>query len=68
MSMRRFDIIGTHDNRTAFVEAVSNLIGVPLSAHIRENVTPTSEERDIVLADAKVNATLRLAARRHPVL
>src|ERR1700722_7843018 len=58
--MARFDVIGTHDNRTAFVEAVSKLIGVPLSAHIRENVTPTSEERDNVLADAKVNARLRL--------
>jgi hypothetical protein len=57
--MGRFDVIGTHDNRTAFVEAVSKLIGVPLWAHIRENVTPPSEERDNVLADAKVNAKLR---------
>ena len=57
--MSRFDVIGTLDNRTAFVEAVSRLIGVPLSAHIRENVTPPSEERDNVLADAKVNAALR---------
>jgi hypothetical protein len=57
--MGRFDVIGTHDRRTAFVEAVSNLISVPLSAHIRENVTPPSEERDNVLADAKVIAKLR---------
>jgi hypothetical protein len=52
--MGRFDIIGTHDKRTAFLDAVSNLIGVPLSIHIRENVTPPSEERDNVPADAKV--------------
>jgi hypothetical protein len=57
--MGRFDVIGTYDNRIAFVEAVSKLIGVPLAAHIRENVTPPSEERDNILADAKVNATLR---------
>lgn len=57
--MGRFDVIGIHDNRTAFVEAVSKLIGVPLSAHIRENVTPPSEERDNILADAKVMAKLR---------
>lgn len=57
--MRRFDVIGTHDNRTAFVDAVSNLIGVPLSAGIRENVTPPSEERDNVLADSRMMAKLR---------
>jgi hypothetical protein len=57
--MGRFDVIGTHDNRIAFVEAVSKLIGVPLSAHIRENVTPRSEERGNVLADSKVIAKLR---------
>jgi hypothetical protein len=57
--MRRFDVIGTHDNRAAFVRAVSNLIGVPLAADIRDNVTPPSEERDNVLADAKVIAKLR---------
>ena len=57
--MGRFDVIGTHNNRTAFVEAVSKLIGVPLSADIRENVTPPSEERDNILADAKVIAKLR---------
>jgi hypothetical protein len=56
--MRRFDLIGTHDNRAVFVEALSKLIGVPLSAQIKENVTPPSEERDNVLADAKVKATL----------
>ena len=57
--MRRFDVIGTHDNRAAFINAVSSLIGVPLSADIRENVTPSSEERDNVRADAKVIAKLR---------
>ncbi len=57
--MGRFDVIGTHDHRTAFVDAVSNLIGVPLSAQIRENVTPPSEERDNILADARVIAKLR---------
>jgi hypothetical protein len=57
--MGKFDIIGTHDKRTAFLDAVSNLIGVPLSTHIRENVTPPSEERDNVLADAKAVARLR---------
>jgi hypothetical protein len=57
--MRRFDVIGTHDNRAAFVRAVSNLIGVKLAADIRDNVTPPSEERDNVLADAKVIAKLR---------
>jgi hypothetical protein len=57
--MGRFDVIGAHDNRTAFVEAVSTLIHAPLSVDIRENVTPPSEERDNVLADAKVIAKLR---------
>jgi hypothetical protein len=38
---------------------VSKLIGVPLSAHVRENVTPPSDERDKVLVDAKMNVTLR---------
>ena len=57
--MRRFDVIGTHDNRTAYIEAVSNLIGVRLSPDIRVKVTPPSEERDNVLADAKVIAKLR---------
>jgi hypothetical protein len=57
--MGRFDVIGTHDDRTAFVDAVSGLIGVPLAADIRTNVTPPSEERDNVLADSKVIAKLR---------
>jgi hypothetical protein len=57
--MRRFDVIGTHNERAAFIQAVSNLIGVPLSAEIRTNVTPQSEERDNILADAKVIAKLR---------
>jgi len=57
--MRRFDVVGTHDNRTAFVEAVSHLIGVPLSADIRVNVTSPSQERENVLADAKLIAKLR---------
>jgi hypothetical protein len=57
--MAKFDVIGTYDNRTAFIGAVSNLIGVPLSANIRENVTPPSDERDNVLADAKMKARLR---------
>jgi hypothetical protein len=57
--MGRFDVVGTHDNRTAFGDAVSNLIGVSLSVDIRENVTPPSEERDNILADAKVIAKLR---------
>ena len=35
------------------------MIGVPLSAHVRENVTPPSDERDNVLADVKVKAKLR---------
>jgi hypothetical protein len=57
--MRRFDVIGTHSNRIAFVQAVSNLIGVPLSGDIRVNVTPPSEERGNVLAESKVIAKLR---------
>lgn len=57
--MGRFDVIGTYDNRTAFVETVSKLIGFPLSAQIRDNVTPPSEERDNVLADAKLIMKLR---------
>jgi hypothetical protein len=57
--MGRFDVIGTRDDRTAFIEAVSKLIGVPLSGQIRENVTPPSEERDDVVADGKVIVALR---------
>lgn len=57
--MGRFDVIGTYGNRTAFVDAVSKLIGAPLVADIRENITPPSEERDNVLGDAKVIAGLR---------
>jgi hypothetical protein len=67
--MRRFDVIGTHDYRTAFIEALSKLIGAPLSTHIRANMTPLSNKRVNVLADAKANARLRhLLAGRHPVL
>jgi hypothetical protein len=43
--MGRFDIIGTYADRDAFIRAVSDLIGIPLSTHERENVTPASEER-----------------------
>jgi len=57
--MGKFDLIGTYDNRTAFIGGVSNLIGVPLSAQIQENITPPSEERDNVLADGKVIGILR---------
>jgi hypothetical protein len=57
--MKRFDIIGTHNDRTAFIQAVSNLIGVPLSADVRTNVTPPSEERDNTLTDGAVMAKLR---------
>jgi hypothetical protein len=57
--MRRFDVIGTHSNRIAFIQAVSTLIGVPLSGDIRVNVAPPSEERGNVLADRKVIAKLR---------
>jgi hypothetical protein len=57
--MRRFDVIGTYANRLAFIHEVSNLIGVPLSARERKNVTPPSEERANVLADTKLLARLR---------
>ncbi len=57
--MGRFDVIGSYDERTTFIDAVSNLIGVPLSADIRDNITPPSEERENVLADGKVIAKLR---------
>jgi hypothetical protein len=49
--MRRFDVIGTYDNRIWFIRQVSNLIGITLTAHERENVTPPSEERDNLLSD-----------------
>jgi hypothetical protein len=57
--MRKFDVIGSHAERVNYVDTVSRLLGVPLSAEIRKNVTPPSEERGNVMADTRLLSRLR---------
>lgn len=58
--MRRFDVIGAHERRAAFMSAVSALIGKPLSPDGKENVTPPSAARDDAMEDAGLLARLRV--------
>jgi hypothetical protein len=57
--MRRFDVIGVHEQRAAFMKAVSELVGKPLSADVTANVTPPSAARGDAMNDARLLATLR---------
>jgi hypothetical protein len=57
--MRRFDVIGAHERRAAFMEAVSGLIEKPLSPTEKTNITPPSSARDEVMNDSRLLARLR---------
>ena len=57
--MRRFDVIGTYERRAAFMAAVSDLIGKPLSPDVKVNVTPPSEARGDAENDARLQTRLR---------
>jgi hypothetical protein len=56
--MRRFDLIGSYDRRTEFIQAVSRLVGVPLALDDRANTTAPFEERDNAAADTGLRAKL----------
>jgi len=57
--MRRFDVIGAHERRAAFMSAVSALIGKPLSPDEKANVTPQSAARGDTMNDARLLKQLR---------
>nr|WP_294518785.1 hypothetical protein [uncultured Rhodopila sp.] len=57
--MSRFDIVGSHERRPQFINAVSTAIGMPLPASHRENVTAPMAERDELMSDRKTIAQLR---------
>jgi hypothetical protein len=49
--MKRFDFIGFHESRTADIPRLANDIGLPLSPTVKDNVTPSSVERQRVEED-----------------
>jgi hypothetical protein len=56
--MRRFDLIGRHDRRAAAIDLLSAQIGMPLDASLHENVTPPSDGRRDMAADASLRQRL----------
>ncbi|HTJ89306.1 MAG TPA: hypothetical protein VL356_03895 [Acidocella sp.] len=57
--MGRFDIIGTHDQRKSFFDALSMSLGMSFSTMKRENITPLSEERGNIMSDRRTMLKLR---------
>lgn len=57
--MRRFSLIGNHDDRAAFYARLSRITGRALDADVHENITPPSEERRAFESDPKAMRALR---------
>ena len=49
--MRRFDVIGRHEDRENILKKLSERIETPLNIFARENLTPESQERREALED-----------------
>ncbi len=57
--MRRFALIGNHDDRAGFFARLSRITGRTLEADVHENITRPSEERSAFESDWKAMRALR---------
>ena len=53
--MGRFNLIGRHEHREEAIKKMSNLVGAPFELDIRENITPSDQERE----DLSQNQSIR---------
>jgi hypothetical protein len=58
VDMARFEFVGFHETRHTDIPALGTMLGLPLSAEVAENRTPTRPERQAIEADAATRARL----------
>lgn len=56
--MRRFDLIGRHEEREQALSKLSQAIAVPLQIATRDNVTPQTSERVELLSNRRILSEL----------